>query len=61
MLAYGRPIAPEELVAKVESVTPAGLQAFAARLASSAPSAVVVGAGHRSRQFAERAGRRIVG
>ena len=61
ILAYGRPLTPEELVASVEAVTPERLRLFAARLAGGQPSAVVVGAGRRSQEFAQRAEQSFAG
>ena len=57
ILVHGRTLPSEELVAKVEAVTDEQLRTFAARLVTAVPSVAVAGAGHRSREFAERAGR----
>ncbi|MEQ1576266.1 MAG: pitrilysin family protein [Hyphomicrobium sp.] len=57
MLVHGRIVPGEELVAKVNAVTSEQLRTFAARLVTAPPSVAVAGAGRRSREFAERAGR----
>jgi predicted Zn-dependent peptidase len=60
ILVHGRTLSSEELVAKVESVTSDQLRTIAATLVTSKPSVAVAGAGRRSREFAERAGRRQI-
>ncbi len=55
LLAYNRVQPNSELIAKVEAVTTDSVKAFAKRLIESAPSVAVVGAGDKSRTFAEQA------
>lgn len=57
MLVHGRTLSSDELVAKVDAVTETQLRTFAERLVIAPPSVAVAGAGRRSRDFAERAGR----
>jgi predicted Zn-dependent peptidase len=55
LMVHGRLIPSEELVARVDAVTVEGVQRLAAKLAASAPSVAVVGAGKKSASFAKRA------
>ncbi len=57
LLVHGRTLSSDELVAKVDGVTGDQLRTIAATLVTSRPSVAVAGAGRRSREFAERAGR----
>jgi predicted Zn-dependent peptidase len=57
LLVHGRTLSSEELVARVDAVTEPQLRAFASTLITAKPSVAVAGAGRRSREFAERAGR----
>lgn len=57
LLVHGRTLSSQELVTKVDAVTQEQLRTFAARLVTAPPSVAVAGAGRRSREFAERAGR----
>jgi predicted Zn-dependent peptidase len=57
MLVHNRILSSEELVAKVDAVTEAQLRGFAMQLVTAKPAVAVAGAGRRSREFAERAGR----
>ena len=57
LLVHGRVIPSEELVRRVDQVSDHELRTFASRLVSAPPSVAVAGAGRRSRDFAERAGR----
>ena len=43
ILAYGRPLTVEEVVAKIEAVTPADVRALAARLTAGRPTLVALG------------------
>ncbi len=54
--AFERIVTPQELVERVDAVTPASIREFAARLlGEAAPSVAVVGAGERSVDWAELA------
>ncbi|MGH1417838.1 MAG: M16 family metallopeptidase [Hyphomicrobiaceae bacterium] len=55
LLIYGKLRSSEELIANVDSVTEQSVQAFARRLMAAAPSVGVVGAGAKSRDFADKA------
>lgn len=58
LLVAGRLIPQEEIVAKIDDVTPESVRALAEQMLRRAPlSIAVVGAGKRSRRFAEAAGR----
>ena len=57
MLVHGRTVSSDELIGKVDAVTDLQLRTFAARLVTAPPSVAVAGAGRRSKEFAERAGR----
>ncbi len=53
LLAHGRLVGSDEMIARVDAVSGDEIAAFAGRLARGAPSVAVVGAGSRSRVFAE--------
>jgi predicted Zn-dependent peptidase len=55
LLVYGRLRTSAELIAKVDSVTSDSVKMFAHRVLRAAPSVAVVGAGAKSRVFAEQA------
>jgi len=55
LLSLDRLLPTKELMQRVDSVSPASVQAFAATLLTSPPSAAVVGAGRNSEAFASRA------
>lgn len=57
LLAHDRLISSAELIASIEDVTPERVRAFAGRLVKTHPSVAVVGAGRKSRDFADRAER----
>lgn len=58
LLALDRLMPPEELIDRVDAVTPAAARALAERMQERAPPSVaVVGAGRRSRHLAEKAAR----
>lgn len=57
LLAFDRLLGSEELIARIEAVSRDDLTTFAGRIAGGRPSIAVVGAGKRSRAFAERAER----
>jgi len=57
LLVHGRTLSSEELVARVDAVTEPQLRTFASTLITAKPSVAIAGAGRRSREFAERAGR----
>jgi len=58
LLALGRLVPPEELIARVDAVTAEAVRALAERVATgNRPAVAVVGAGRRSRQYAEQAER----
>ena len=60
MLAYGRLLTSQDLIARVDAVTPEAVSAFAARLVQrSQPSIAVVGAGERSSHWADLAHRQL--
>ena len=59
LLAFDRLIDTDELIARIEGVTATDLTQHAGRVATGRPSVAVVGAGKRSRAFAERAERMI--
>ena len=59
LLVYGRLLTPRELIERVDAVTPEQLRGFAERMLKGAPSATVVGAGRKSRHWAEEAHRRL--
>ena len=55
-LIHNRIIPAEELVARVDAVTPADIRSFAEKmLAAKPPSAVIVGNGRKSAAMAQRA------
>jgi predicted Zn-dependent peptidase len=55
LLVYGRLIAPDELIARVDAVTASGVRRFAAGLVAGEPCVAVVGAGRKSASHARRA------
>jgi predicted Zn-dependent peptidase len=58
LLAYGQLLPPQELIERVDAVTADGIRACAERMICGAPPSVaVVGAGQRSEEWAEMAGR----
>jgi predicted Zn-dependent peptidase len=62
LLVYGRLLTPRELIDRVDEVTPEAVRAFADKMVrTSSPSLTVVGAGKKSKQWAELAGERMVG
>jgi predicted Zn-dependent peptidase len=60
LMAFGRLLPVDELISSIEGVSRDQLTAYAGGIAASKPSVVVVGAGRRSRGFAERA-ERVIG
>jgi len=60
LLVYGRLLSTAELVESVEAVTADRIRAFAAEMLTTAtPSVVVVGAGRKSKSWAERFGKAL--
>ncbi len=59
VLTRGRVLPAEELVQKVDAVTPEDVGALTGRLVGGSPSAAVVGAGRGSMKFAECATRML--
>ena len=60
MLAYGRLLTSQELIARVDAVTPEAVSTFAAAMVQRArPSIAVVGAGERSAHWADLAHRQL--
>jgi len=60
MLAYDRLLAPKDLIERVDAVTPEAIRSFAERMVrQSGASVAVVGAGKRSRPWAEIAQRKL--
>ncbi len=59
LLAFDRLMETDELIGRIEGVSAADLTAHAGRIATGRPSVAVVGAGKRSRGFAERAERTL--
>lgn len=57
LLAHDRLISSAELIASIEDVTPERVRAFAGQVVGTHPSVAVVGAGRKSRDFADRAER----
>jgi len=57
VLIHGRVLTSQEIVEKVDRVTPDAIRTYAERLVAGTPSVAVVGAGRKSRGFAEKAGR----
>jgi predicted Zn-dependent peptidase len=55
LLSLDRLLPTEELMQRVDGVSPTSVQAFAATLLTSPPSVAVVGAGRNSEAFASRA------
>ena len=60
LLAYDRLLAPKELIERVDAVTPDAIRGFVERMVrQSGPSVAVVGAGKRSRPWAEITQRKL--
>ncbi len=60
LLVYGRLLSPRELIERVDAVSPAALTDFArGMLVGHTPSVTVVGAGRKSRNWAELAARKL--
>lgn len=57
LMAFDRLLGIDDLIERIEAVSHGDLTTFAARMAKGRPSVAVVGAGKRSRAFAERAER----
>jgi predicted Zn-dependent peptidase len=55
LLSHGRVLSTDELVDKVDAVTPEHVRTFVGKLANSTPSIVLVGSGRKSRKYAQRA------
>jgi len=55
LLSHGRILSTEELVVKVDDVTPERVRSFVGKLAAGAPTLVVVGSGRKSLKHARRA------
>jgi len=55
LMAHGRLIEKEELIAKVEEVSPTQVKELMQRMIAKQPAAAVVGAGASSRGHAQRA------
>lgn len=55
IMTHGRVLSTDELIAKVDAVTPEHVRAFVATLASHKPSIAIVGSGRKSNKHAARA------